>query len=112
MTKWFGMDEVRSSIISKHPIIKSIAIAQKGNNILYVDIVFHEPSFVFWTPLRRFALYQGQFFDVTSGNTLGSQSLKVDLPAYTADYDNLNGLLYQIDEYSLLTDITLIQETL
>ncbi len=113
MTKWFGKDELHTTVQSQFPLVSSIRFNQQTGNVIYARLEFNQPTLVFLIPPdRKVAAYGHDLYPLSSGNTLWSSSPVVNLPRYVTWFDNLYGILFKISETALLQYIQTIQNTL
>ena len=110
-TKWFKKDDITRDLQNSFPLIDQISIDQQDTHIAYITITFHDPTIVFVTPLQKVAVYNDDLYFLVSGNQLWADSLHLWLPSYTSWY-GLQGILYEIDEYTLEQLASTINETL
>jgi hypothetical protein len=112
LLKWNHLDDLEKEIKIDYPLVESIVIAQSWDERAYVTLWFHDPTIVFRSPSGYTAVYEHTLYPLISWNTLGNDTLTIDIPRYTSGYTNLHGILYGMDEYKLKTYINTIQETL
>lgn len=59
---------------------------------------------------KRYAIYQNNFYQLSSGNTLGSGALRVEIAPYTTGM-SLTGLFYQKQLTGFVEDLKTISTT-
>ena len=86
LLKWENYRVVQlehSSILSQiqavYPFVTDFTVSYKSPNRVFVKASFQEPKLIVFNGNLRYAVYDQQFFQLFSGNTLWSGALRVEL---------------------------------
>lgn len=86
LIKWENYRVVQwneSSILKQlqtmYPFVQSFTVTYKWPGRVFVKLSFEEPKLIVYQWNLRYAVYNEQFFQLFSGNTLGSGALRVEL---------------------------------
>ena len=75
---------ILSQIQEKYPFVTDFTVTYKSPNRVFVKAFFQEPKLIVFNGNLRYAVYDQQFFQLFSGNTLWSGALRIELfPAPT-----------------------------
>jgi hypothetical protein len=109
--KWWGKKEFIQHVREVFPLVDDIQLYYLYEHTVAVRLVFSQPDVVMVLPTgKRFAIYWERSFPLFSGNSLGSESLHIQLPSHLSHLDTLDWIFYVTSVEDLLLSIDAIQE--
>lgn len=111
--KRFNTTRILSTIQQDYPLVESLDIRMQDDQIAFVSLSFNKPVLVFQLPEnRRYASFEETLYPLGTGDALWNDSLTIELPRYSAELPNINGIFYRISEQRLYELVSRVIDTL
>lgn len=86
VTRYLWLWKLKSELKKHYQIIDDIKLYKTQDNTVYVDVTFYKPSLIFNNTIKDIWVYKWHFFDISTGSSLYSWEIVINLPEYTKDW--------------------------